>query len=120
MLTLRNESLLDQLLAGKVNLADKTIDNCPIEVFRPESNYYRSLNEIINRYREMIKSKEEQLALIENVDVYINEHFTEEYKKREQKLLEEIEEVVGGLLAETGLLTRDLIVAPLNFIANIS
>ena len=93
MLTLRNESLLDQLLAGKVNLADKTIDNCPIEVFRPESNYYRSLNEIINRYREMIKSKEEQLALIENVDVYINEHFTEEYKKREQKLLEEIEEV---------------------------
>ena len=93
MLALRNESLLDQLLAGKVNLADKTIDNCPIEVFRPESNYYRSLNDIISRYKEMIKSKEEQLALIENVDVYINEHFTEEYKKREQKVLEEIEEV---------------------------
>ena len=40
--------------------------------------------------------------------------------KGPEKKIEANSSTVGGLLAETGLLTRDLIVAPLNFIANIS
>ena len=92
MLAVKNEQKIICYPVGE-SLLDKSIDNCPIEVFKPESNYYKSLNEVINRYKNMIKNREEQLALLENFDVFVKEHFSDEYKTSEQKVLEEIEEV---------------------------
>ena len=92
MLTSRNEHTIISYPYGD-SLAEKNIDNCPIEVFKPESSYYKSLIDIIKKYTEMIRNNEEKLALLANVDVYVNEHFSNEYGKAEQKVLAEIEEV---------------------------
>ena len=92
MLTSRNEHTIISYPYGD-SLAEKNIDNCPIEVFKPESSYYKSLIDIIKKYTEMIRNNEEKLALLANVDVYVNEHFSDEYGKAEQKVLAEIEEV---------------------------
>ena len=92
MLTSRSEHTIISYPYGD-SLAEKNIDNCPIEVFKPESSYYKSLNDTIKKYTEMIRNNEEKLALLANVDVYVKEHFSNEYGKAEQKVLAEIEEV---------------------------
>ena len=71
MLTSRSEHTIISYPYGD-SLAEKNIDNCPIEVFKPESSYYKSLNDTIKKYTEMIRNNEEKLALLANVDVYVN------------------------------------------------
>lgn len=91
MLTPKSEHIIISYPYGE-SLANKNINNCPIEVFKPNSHYYQSINDNIEMYTDLIRNNEKKLSLLANVDVYVNEHFNNEYEKEKQKILEKIEE----------------------------
>lgn len=63
------------------------VDNCPIEVFKNESSWYKSLVDTIDDSKEMIKNYKKKLDLLDDevVKQYVNEHFNEIYDDLEEK-----------------------------------
>ena len=86
MIAQRNEN--SQLVAFNYpygrSIAECDINNCPIEVFKPECNYYKSLIGNINNYQNSIKHLESNISIINGEDEYVNQHFNELYEKKEE------------------------------------
>ena len=74
---------LDIYPYGK-SIIECNIDNCPIEVFKPECNYYKSLIGLINRYRESVKDLESRIEIINGENDYVKKHFNERYTEEEE------------------------------------
>lgn len=74
---------LDIYPYGK-SIIECNIDNCPIEVFKPECNYYKSLIGIINRYSEFVKDLESRIEIINGENDYVKKHFNERYTEEEE------------------------------------
>ena len=74
---------LDIYPYGK-SIIECNIDNCPIEVFKPECNYYKSLIGIINRYSESVKDLESRIEIINGENDYVKKHFNERYTEEEE------------------------------------
>ena len=66
-----------------MSLMNLKTDTCPVEVFKPKSNWYLSLTENKDSYEREIKECERKLEMLsdEKVDEYVNEKFDEEYDK---------------------------------------
>lgn len=70
------------------------VDNCPIEVFKNESSWYKSLVDSIDDSKEMIENYKKKLDLLndEVVKQYVNEHFNEIYDDLEEKANKKLNE----------------------------
>lgn len=69
------------------SIKDSTINNCPIEVFKPQSIYYKSIMSNINDYKNSIERLENKLKIIDDVKIYVNSKFNDEYEKSEIRIL---------------------------------
>ena len=59
-------------------IKDSTINNCPIEVFKPQCNYFKSIIENIDEYQNSIEILENKLKIIDDVKIYVNSKFNDE------------------------------------------
>lgn len=84
---------IGKILPYDKSLMECKIGNCPVEVFKPQSTYFKSLNENICVYEENIKRNEENIALYRKSNEYINQHFNERYEAEEQRILNEIDDI---------------------------
>ena len=74
-----------------------SIEDCPIEVFHPESNFYKSCIENIEKFKQNIQQCEKKLKIIENQDVYVEQQLPQRREEYKSKILEEIEDLRSQL-----------------------
>ena len=82
------------------SLMNCSVNDCPVEVFKPQSNYYNSLLWNIEHFESVIKHSEEKLKLFdeEAIEIYVNENFDEQYDTLDHKIekkLKQYEAIIG-------------------------
>ena len=70
------------------SLMNCSVNDCPLEVFKPQSNYYNSLLQNIEQFESVIKHSEEKLKLFdkEAIETFVNENFDEQYDTLDHKI----------------------------------
>ena len=87
-----NDLLIESCYIYGKSIMNEDIDSCPIDIFKPESNWYKSLLTNINNYNEEINEIEDKLKLMneEMITKYIEEHFESRYDKYSSELEQKI------------------------------
>ncbi len=90
-----------------VSLMKLNVNTCPVEVFRPQCNYYQSLNSSIASNKKHIENLKKKLKLIHDVDGYVEERFDSVHDEKVMKANEQIKELQEMKISHTTSLCED-------------
>ena len=77
------------------SLMTKKIDTCPIEIFKPQSNFYQSITRNIDELKNEISKCERELLLLDEnkVAVYVEQNFDNVFDEEDRKIEEKLKEM---------------------------